>query len=109
MKRDIFNFNMTVDAPAEQGVSALPGLLPLAPSHPMFYLTRLSGGTWVAHLVECPTSAQVMISRFVSSSPALGSMLTAQSLEPALDSVPPSPSPSPTRAQSLSLKKKKKK
>ena len=31
MKRNIFNFNMTVDAPAEQGVSALPGLLPLVP------------------------------------------------------------------------------
>ena len=33
-------------------------------------------------LVERPTSAQVMISWLVSSSPALGSMLTAQSLEP---------------------------
>ena len=31
-----------------------------------------------------------MISRFVSSSPALGSVLTVQSLEPALDSVTPS-------------------
>ena len=33
------------------------------------------------------TLAQVMISRFVSSSPASGSMLTAWSQEPALDSV----------------------
>ena len=41
-------------------------------------------------LVEHPTSAQVMISRFVSSSPTLGSVLTAWSLEPALDSVSPS-------------------
>ena len=38
-------------------------------------------------LVEHPTSAQVMISWLVSLSPALGSVLMAQSLEPALDSV----------------------
>ena len=36
--------------------------------------------------VEHPTLAQAMISRFVSSSPSLGSVLTAQSLEPASDS-----------------------
>ena len=36
-------------------------------------------GTWVAQLVERPTSAQVMISRFVGSSPASGSVLMAQS------------------------------
>ena len=47
-------------------------------------------GTWVAQLVKWPTSAQVMISQFVSSSPTPGSVLTAQSLEPALDSVSPS-------------------
>ena len=42
------------------------------------------------------TSAQVTISRFVSSSPASGSVLTVQSLEPASDSVSPSlSSPSP--------------
>ena len=40
--------------------------------------------------VERPTSAQVMISQFVSSSPASGSVLTAQSLEPVSDSVSPS-------------------
>ena len=33
--------------------------------------------------VECPASAQVMISQFVSSRLVLGSVLTAQSLEPA--------------------------
>ena len=44
-------------------------------------------GAWVAQSVGRPTSAQVMISRSVSSSPASGSVLTAQSLEPALDSV----------------------
>ena len=44
----------------------------------------------MAHLVELPTSAQVMISRSVGSSPASGSVLMAQSLEPASDSVSPS-------------------
>ena len=46
-------------------------------------------GAWVAQSVERPTSAQIMISRFLSSSPASGSVLTAQSLEPAWDSVSP--------------------
>ena len=41
-------------------------------------------------LVECLTSAQVMISQLVRSSPASGSVLTARSLAPALDSVSPS-------------------
>ena len=41
-------------------------------------------GAWVAQSVKWPTSAQVMISPFVSSSPASGSVLTAWSLEPAL-------------------------
>ena len=46
-------------------------------------------GTWVAQSMKLPTSAQVTISRFVSLSPMLGSALTAQSLEPASDSVSP--------------------
>ena len=37
-------------------------------------------GTWVAQSTECPTSAQVMISRFLSSSSTSGSLLSAQSL-----------------------------
>ena len=45
---------------------------------------------WVAQLVRRPTSAQVMISQFVGSSPVSGSVLMAQSLEPASDSVSPS-------------------
>ena len=54
-------------------------------------------GTCVAESVERPTSAQVMISQSVSSSPAPGSVLTAQSLEAASDSVSPSLSaPPPT-------------
>ena len=58
----------------------------------------------------CPTSAQVMISQFVSSSPTSGSVLTAQSLEPASDSVSLSVSlcPSITHTLSLSLKNKHK-
>ena len=41
----------------------------------------------MAHLVKHVTAAQVMILPFVSWSPALGPVLTAQSLEPASDSV----------------------
>ena len=48
-----------------------------------------------AQLVKHPTSAQVMISQLVSLSPALVSVLTAQSLEPTLDSVSPSLSAPP--------------
>ena len=46
--------------------------------------------TWVVQSAKHPTSAQVLISQFVTSSPALGSVLTAQSLKPASDSVSPS-------------------
>ena len=63
--------------------------------------------------VEHPTSARVMISRFVSSSPTSGSVLTAQSLKPASDSVSPSLSAPPPLVLCLSLstinKRKKKK
>ena len=48
-------------------------------------------GTRVAQWVKHLTSAQVMSSWSVGSSPALGSVLTAQSLESTLDSVPASP------------------
>ena len=41
-------------------------------------------------MVRHPTLAWVVISQFVSSSPMLGSVLIAQSLEPASDSVSPS-------------------
>ena len=49
----------------------------------------------MAQSVAPPTSAQVMISRFVGSSPVSGSVLTARSLEPASDSVSPSLSAPP--------------
>ena len=57
----------------------------------------------MAQLVEHLTSAQVMIPLFVSSSPVLGSVLTAQSLEPASDSLSPSLSARPPLTLSLSL------
>ena len=62
-------------------------------------------GAWVAQSVKRPTSAQVMISRSVSSSPASGSVLTAQSLEPVSDSVSSSLWSSPVHALSLSVSK----
>ena len=77
------------------------------PSSIMSYL-RTDRGAWVAQLVKRLTSTQVMISQLVSSSPALGSVLTAQSLEPPSDSVSPSLSlcPSPAHSLYLSLKNK---
>ena len=57
--------------------------------------------------VKCPPLAQGMISWFVSSSPMSGSALTAQSLEPASDSVSPSHSLCPSSlVRALSLKNK---
>ena len=63
-------------------------------------------GTWVAQSVERLTSAQVMISHSVSSSPASGSVLTAQSLEPASDSVSPPLSAPPLLMLCLSVSQK---
>ena len=59
------------------------------------------GGIWVAQSVKPPTC--VVISRFVSSSSTLGSVLTAQSLEPAWDSVSPSLSVLPPPPPQLML------
>ena len=63
-------------------------------------------GAWVAQSVKRPTLAQVTISRSVSSSPASGSVLTAQSLEPVSDSVSPSLSAPPPFMLCLSLSQK---
>ena len=49
--------------------------------------TRSYRGTWVAQSFKHPTSAQVMVSWFMSSSSASGSRLTAQTLVPASDSI----------------------
>ena len=56
----------------------------------MLLKNKRSRGAWVAQSVKRPTSAQVTISPSVSLSPASGSGLTAQSLEPVSDSVFPS-------------------
>ena len=66
------------------------------------YKRETSRGAWVAQSVKRPTSAQVTISRSVSSSPASGPGLMAQSLESASDSVSPSLS-APPRSYSVSL------
>ena len=67
---------------------------------PKHHASRAPG--WVGRL----TSAQVMTSRLLSSSPVSGSVLTAQNLEPALDSVSPSLSAPTPFALCLSLKNK---
>ena len=66
---------------------------------------KIREAPWVAQLVKHPTSAQVMISWSVSSSPVSGSVLTAQRLEPVSDSVSPSLCPSLIHALSLSVSK----
>ena len=62
----------------------------------------------MAQLVKHPTLTQVMISWFVGSSPTLGFVVTAQSLEPAPDSVAPPLSAPPMLmlCHSLSLNNK---
>ena len=55
--------------------------------------------------VQCPTLAQVMILQFVGLSPASASVLRAQSLVPALDSVSPSLSAPPLCTCMRSLSK----
>ena len=69
-------------------------------------LEQASWGAWAARSVKRPTSAHVMISRSMSSSPASGSVLTAQSLEPVSDSVSPSLSAPPLFMLCLSLSQK---
>ena len=59
----------------------------------------------MAQLVKHPTLAQDMISQFVGSSPTSGSVLTAQSLEPASNPVPPSLSAPHSLVLSLYLSK----
>ena len=59
----------------------------------------------MAQSLERLTLTQAMISRPMGSSPASGSMLTAQSLEPASDSVSLFLCPSPAHSLPLSLLK----
>ena len=63
-------------------VQASPLKINLVPLDPeMCILNKHPRGAWVAQPVKRPTLAQVKISRFVSSSPASASVLTAQSLQ----------------------------
>ena len=66
-------------------------------------------GAWVAQSVGQATTAQVMIWRSVSSSPMSGSVLTAQSLEPASVSMSPSLSAPPPLMLALYLSQTSKK
>ena len=66
----------------------------------------MSRGAWVAQLVKCLTLAQVTISESVSSSPVSGSVLIAQSLKSASDSVSPSLSAPPPLSLCLSYSQK---
>ena len=84
---------------ATQSEEAAGGLVLKVPLNYKYTVLR---GAWVAQSVKQSTSAQVMISRFVGSNPALGSVLTAQSLEAASDSASPSLS-APPSACSLPL------
>ena len=70
------------------------------------FLRKEKRGAWVAQSVKRSTSAQVTISQSVSSSPAAGCGLMAQSLEPASDSVSPSLSVLPLLTLSLSVSQK---
>ena len=74
------------------------------PHYSFFQLKVKQGGVWVAQSVKHPTWAQVMISQFVSSSVMSGSVLTAQSLKTASDSLSPFFSASPC-SHSVSLSK----
>ena len=56
-------------------------------TYELFFKKQEGWGAWVAQSVKHLTSAQVMISQLVSSSPVLGSVLAAEGLEPTSDSV----------------------
>ena len=74
------------------------------------FLQEVQGhrGAWVAQSVKRPTWTHVTISQFVSSGLASGSVLTAESLEPASESMSPSPCPSLALSFSKSKHGKKK-
>ena len=81
------------------------GLLPQILGRPSNFLLEIKevGTTWMTQLVKHPTSTQIMILQSVSSSPTSGSVLTAQNLEPALNSVSPSLSSLSPHSCSVSL------
>ena len=69
------------------------------------YKNQIIAAPGWAQSVKHQTSAQVMISRFVGSRPALDSVLMAQSLDPDLDSVSPSLSTPPPLKNKINTKK----
>ena len=76
---------------------------------PLIKNSRKVWGACVAQSVKRLTSAQVTVSQFVGSSPASDSVLTAQSPEPASDSLSPLSLPLPCLGSvSFSLTKMKK-
>ena len=70
------------------------------------FLNSNLGGARVAPSAKHPTSAQVVMSRSVGSSPASGSVLTAQGMDPASDSVSPCLSAPPPITLFLCLSQK---
>ena len=72
------------------------------------FLSECFGVGCLGGSVKQPTSAQVIILQFVSSSPMSGYVLTAQSLAPASGSLSPSLSASPPLVLCLSLSLKNK-
>ena len=95
--------------PASDSASLSLSAPPLAHAHSLSLppsKINKNRGAWVAPSVKPPTSAQVTISWAVGSSPESGSGLTAQSLEPASDSVSPSLSAPPPFMLCLSLSQK---
>ena len=102
----ILCFQSPVPTPPHLTFASAPGTISAAVNsqHAVEKVPLL--GAWVAQSVKRPTSAQVMISWPMSSSPTSGSVLTAQSLEPASDSVSLSLHSSPVHAVSLPLSQK---
>ena len=87
--------------------AAFPGTKEGCGQHiPLPSRTFYPKGTWVAQSIKHLTSAQAMISRFVSLSPVSGSVLTAQSLGPARVSSSLCRFPAHSVSFSLSLKNK---
>ena len=70
------------------------------------YKELTNWGAWVSWSVKRPTSALVMISWSMGSSPTSGSVPTAQSLEPVSDSLSPSLCDPPPFMLCLSLSQK---
>ena len=103
MSKNYLHRHCSVDFQMKRFITAK--IAPLFENHFYFvnFQSKTARGAWVAQSVECPTSAQVMISRSVSLSPASGSVLVAQSLEPASDSVSSSLSAPPLLALCLSV------